>query len=95
MRPIVIDANAGAEEAELLDTVNKAKTDRVLTFLKAVKTAGLKFNREFNKTDFEALTIETEDSDKSYLGQYLYYLHLPLSCEFCFFICGVPHEKTK
>ena len=80
-RPILINANDGAKEAELLDAVNKAKTDRVITFLKAVKTAGLKFNREYNKTDFEALAIETEDVDNSYLGQYLYYIHLPLSCE--------------
>ena len=80
-RPIVINSNDGANEAELLDTVNKAKTDRVLTFLKAAKTAGLKFNREYNKTDFEALAIETEDVDNSYLGQYLYYIHLPLSCK--------------
>ena len=50
-RPVVIEANEGFEEAEIIEKIHRAKTDRVLTFLMAVKTAGLRFNREYNKTD--------------------------------------------
>jgi len=92
-RPIVFEPNQGAKEAENLERINQAKTDRVLTFLKAVKTAGLKFNREYNKTDAEAIAIETEDNDWSLFGAYLSYAHLALYY-MCTFSRGIRNLVT-
>ena len=83
-RPVSIEPNAGIDEARALAAVAGARAERIAALLAAVQAAGLRFYREYYKTDAGALSIETEDSGGwNLLGPYLYYVHLALS-----YLCG-------